>query len=90
MPDVIDECESIQRLAEPDHDDEGILEYPKQELTMGLPLSGPAPDKNEPPMAVRADEPECDLTHEDENIAVDPKLHFLRPARVEKTSEMSI
>ena len=53
---LVDESETLQKVAEPDHDDEPVLDYPTQERPLVLPPS--VPSKFEPPSAMLVEEPQ--------------------------------
>ena len=52
----LDEC--LRKISEPCHDDEPMLEYPRQERVLVMPP--PMPDKREPDSCVYLDEPLCE------------------------------
>ena len=63
-------------MAEPDHDDEPALKYPRQERPMMLPPT--LPSKFEPPTGMPAEEPELDLGSTDQMpLPTDPELNAL-------------
>ena len=81
----LEEPDMMLRLREPDHDDEPILTYPKQERPMLIPPSQPKDE--EPAGVVCPDEPEAGSTLITES---EPERHFMTPEDLFRTHEMSV
>ena len=89
MSEQLEECESLRRVAEPDHDDEPMLAFPRQDRPLILPPAQPL--KFEPALALLVDEPEAEEPDEDAKpTPSEPQKHYLSVEAVNRTHEISI